>query len=146
MQVGERVRHKSGLTGRIVSITEWVYVWIDGTRTVVPYRASSLEVIKGDQIVKPEDIQVELEHPRSEDRPEGVRIDLSDVRASDGIRVSYDFERDGWSIQQPKTTHPWINGNTYGLHEEWIETAFVQSWPFGDEIVFIEKGGTRRTE
>lgn len=46
MEVGDRVRHKSGLTGRIVSITEWVYVLIDGTRTAVPYYATSLEVIK----------------------------------------------------------------------------------------------------
>ena len=44
---GKRVRHKSGLTGRIVSITEWVYVLIDESRTVVPYYAGSLEVIKG---------------------------------------------------------------------------------------------------
>jgi hypothetical protein len=129
-----------------MSITEWVYVWIDGTRTTLPYYASSLEVIKEGKRMKPEDIQVDLEYPRSDDRPEGVRIDLSDVRASDGIRVSYDFVRDGWSIQQPKTTRPWIEDNTYGLHEDWIETAFVQSWPFGDGTVFIEKDGTSRTE
>jgi preprotein translocase subunit YajC len=49
MQVGDRVRHKSGLTGRIMSITEWVYVWLDGTRTTLPYYASSLEVIEGDR-------------------------------------------------------------------------------------------------
>jgi preprotein translocase subunit YajC len=45
-KVGDRVRHKSGLTGRIVSITEWVYVLIDESRTVVPYYAGSLEVIE----------------------------------------------------------------------------------------------------
>jgi preprotein translocase subunit YajC len=46
MNVGDRVQHKSGLTGRIVSITEWVYVLIDESMTVVPYYAVSLEVIE----------------------------------------------------------------------------------------------------
>lgn len=40
------MRHKSGVTGRIVRITEWVYVCIDGTAMAVPFYASSLEVIE----------------------------------------------------------------------------------------------------
>lgn len=45
LTVGKRVQHKSGLTGRIIRISEWVYVWIDGTGTTIPYYESSLTVI-----------------------------------------------------------------------------------------------------
>ncbi len=45
MIVGDRVRHISGVTGRVVEISTWVYVLRDGTKTTVPYYATSLEVI-----------------------------------------------------------------------------------------------------
>jgi hypothetical protein len=41
---------------------------------------------------------------------------MYDVRASDGFRFTYDFERDGWSITQSDE------------EGEWEETHFVQSW------------------
>lgn len=46
LNIGDRVQHKSGVTGRIVRITEWVYVCIDGTAMAVPFYASSLTVIE----------------------------------------------------------------------------------------------------
>ena len=49
-----------------------------------------------------------------------IEIDQESVRASDGIRVHYDYDRDGWVICQPKWDD---DGNT-----DWQETAFVQSW------------------
>lgn len=46
MDIGDRVQHKSGVTGKVVRINEWVYVCIDGTAMAVPFYASSLEVIE----------------------------------------------------------------------------------------------------
>ncbi len=72
-------------------------------------------------------LTVELFYPRQDDEPNGIEIDLVDVRASDGIRVRYDFDRDGWVIEQP-TRFEWK------LYEQvdfgWKESAFVPSWKY----------------
>lgn len=72
-----------------------------------------------------EPICVELWYPRSDDRPDEINIDLVDVRASDGIKVSYDFDRDGWVVKQEKYKQE--NGHSQNTGE-WLEVAFVQSW------------------
>lgn len=59
-----------------------------------------------------------------------VNVGLVDVRASDGIRICYDFERDGWSIQQP-TVHSW-DANDKVMDRGWREVAFAQSWQLDD--------------
>lgn len=46
-----------------------------------------------------------------------IDIGLEHVRASDGIRIKYDFERDGWVILQSSE-----------LPDDWQEVAFVRSW------------------
>ena len=60
-----------------------------------------------------------------------VRVDLTDVRASDGIRISYDYDRDGWVIEQP-TINEWT-ANDKVMDEGWTEVAFVESWQLEDE-------------
>lgn len=50
------------------------------------------------------------------------RIGLMDVRATDDLIVSFDFERDGWKIEQ-ETGEDDVNGET-----EKVEVAFVKSW------------------
>lgn len=45
-------------------------------------------------------VEIELWYPRIEDNIKSIQISLGDVRAADNIRIQYDFERDGWSIQQ----------------------------------------------
>ena len=55
-------------------------------------------------------------------------IGLMDVRAADNIRVGYDYERDGWVIEQmPCVEH---DGFTVieTVDEPWQEVAFVGSW------------------
>lgn len=76
---------------------------------------------------------IELKYPRLEGNVTHLAIDLMDVRASDGIRISYDFDRDGWVIEQPKFTmvDKGVDKNGTKLAEEivdWKESAFVQSW------------------
>lgn len=78
-------------------------------------------------------IHVDLEYPRIETHPNAIEIDLMDVRASDGIRVEYDFSRDGWVIKQPKWTEIEVSPRTFVTHEDWIEVAFIQSWQLNPE-------------
>ena len=71
-------------------------------------------------------VGIDLCYSRIEDgRPNAVEVGLMDVRAADSIRVSYDFERDGWLIQQA-TRFSWETGES--PDPGWVEVAFVQAW------------------
>ncbi len=70
--------------------------------------------------------QVELEYPRIVGRPKYLQISLTDVRAADDIRVFYDFERDGWVIEQA-SIFEWLLGDTM-CDPDWAEVAFIQAW------------------
>lgn len=54
-----------------------------------------------------------------------AEIGLCDVRAADSIRVLYDFERDGWVIQQA-SRFSWDADEE--IDEDYQEVAFVQAW------------------
>lgn len=73
-------------------------------------------------------LHADLWYPRCEGpRIREVQVGLMDVRAADDIRISYDFERDGWVIKQAVTYEaPW-DGPEDG-EEEWREVAFVKAW------------------
>jgi len=66
---------------------------------------------------------VSLEHPRHSDQKH-ITIRLIDVRAADDIRISYDFDRDGWIIEQPVD-------NPEQEEVTWKESAFVPAWQYG---------------
>jgi hypothetical protein len=57
-------------------------------------------------------------------------IDLIHTRASDGIRIRYDSERDGWVIEQPSVLS-W-DANDKECDPKWKEAAFILSWQFCD--------------
>jgi hypothetical protein len=57
-----------------------------------------------------------------------IRINQEAVRASDGIRVHYDYERDGFVVEQPKPRLVAIGKNSYDQIEDWSEVGFFQSW------------------
>lgn len=66
---------------------------------------------------------IDLIYPRSNPvTMRSVEIGLEDVRAADSIRVSYDFDRDGWVIQQNATLE---SGE---MLDDWQEVAFVKAW------------------
>jgi hypothetical protein len=70
---------------------------------------------------------VELSYPRLDtSHIKGIDIELTDVRAADGIRVSYDFERDGWVIKQASVFDWPIDEGVFD--QDWQEVAFVQAW------------------
>lgn len=70
---------------------------------------------------------ITLEYPRTPGaKYSAIIINLCDVRAADGIRVSYDFDRDGWKVEQASTF-------TFDCDDpiqdpDWQEVAFVQAW------------------
>ncbi len=74
-------------------------------------------------------LHVELFYPEGT-HAQHVDIGLMHVRASDGIRVTYDFERDGWIIEQP-TRLCWANDEAPDMG--WKEVAFIKSWQLGAE-------------
>ncbi|MBN6822836.1 hypothetical protein JRF84_25050 [Methylobacterium organophilum] len=55
-----------------------------------------------------------------------IVVDQESVRASDGIRISYDYERDGYVIQQA-SRFGWPADDTT-CDPDWQEVAFIQAW------------------
>lgn len=69
---------------------------------------------------------VSLWYPRVAGGAQAIEIDLMDVRAADSLRVSYDFERDGWVIKQA-SRFEW-HGDDEECDSDWQEVAFIQAW------------------
>lgn len=53
-----------------------------------------------------------------------INVGLVDVRASDGIRIYYDFDRDGYVVEQQE----YIDKDGYMEEGDWKETGFFPSW------------------
>jgi hypothetical protein len=53
-------------------------------------------------------------------------VGLIDVRAADQIRISYDFERDGWKIEQASKFSWEVDDKV--CDPDWQEVAFVEAW------------------
>jgi len=67
----------------------------------------------------------DIEYPRS-GAIQTVEIGLMDVRAADAIRITYDFERDGWSILQA-SRFEWSATDPV-MDSDWQEVAFIKAW------------------
>lgn len=65
-------------------------------------------------------------YPRSSD-VDTAQIGLVCVRASDDIRVTFDFDRDGWSIQQEVSVDEPCGTCSYATGE-WVEVYFAPAW------------------
>lgn len=69
----------------------------------------------------------EFWYPRLEAQPiKYLEVGLMDVRASDNIRISYDYDRDGWKIEQA-SIFSW-DGDDEICDPDWQEVSFVQAW------------------
>lgn len=71
-------------------------------------------------------VSVDLLYPRSDGHPSIVEVGMEDVRSADNVRVTYDFERDGWIILQA-SRFSWDTDDEE-RDEGWQEVAFVQAW------------------
>ena len=69
---------------------------------------------------------VDFWYPRLDGRPKHLQIGLMDVRSTDGIRISYDFNRDGWVIEQSDPI--WEDRGDHMAHvDRWREVYFAPS-------------------
>lgn len=71
------------------------------------------------------DLHYELHYPGVSGNPEAIQIGMMHVRASDDLRISYDFDRDGWKIEQAGV-FSWPEGEE--PDSDWQEVAFVRAW------------------
>ena len=76
-------------------------------------------------------IALDLMYPPYEtEEPSGylryVQVGMCHVRAADDIRISYDFERNGWKIEQA-STFQW-DADDLVCDPDWQEVVFVQAW------------------
>lgn len=82
--------------------------------------------------------RIDLWYPRN-NPVKYIHVGLMDVRAADGVRISYDFERDGWVIEQAQV-FSWDGGDPE-CDPKWKEVAFIQAWasevlqPWDDDYV-----------
>jgi hypothetical protein len=77
----------------------------------------------GKAVDKGEAVSIDLWYPRQpENKVKYIEIGLIDVRATDGIRISFDFDRNGWMIEQP-TKSTWDADDTI-CDQCWVEVAF----------------------
>jgi hypothetical protein len=72
---------------------------------------------------------VEHWYPRTGDNPKFIEIELMDVRAADNLRVSYDYKRDGWVIEQQQSKISGICSDK----GEWKEMYFAEAWALEEE-------------
>jgi hypothetical protein len=75
-------------------------------------------------------LNVELAYPRRDIGPrkfDTVEVGLNDTRAADGLRIKFDFDRNGWAIEQQL----WWKMPDRQMCDEvdhWYEVAFVPAW------------------
>ena len=70
-----------------------------------------------------------------------VQLELMHTRAADELRVSYDFKRDGWVVQQPvwkiNESEPPTCGKYQTYIDSWKEVGFFEAWAFEPEDVEV---------
>lgn len=90
-----------------------------------------MEQIKNDmRIYRGDELWIPLSYPQIRTIKKFV-IELSDTRAADPIRISYDFERDGWVVEQA-SVFEWDGDDTV-CDPGWREVAFVKAWQFEEK-------------
>lgn len=87
---------------------------------------SNKEMILKDAEQIQDELHIELWYPGVEDNINKIVLGLMHVRASDSIRISYDFARNGWKIEQASIFEWSVDDEI--CDPDWQEVAFVQSW------------------
>lgn len=79
-----------------------------------------------------EEVHVDLLYPKHPGTPKFVVVNQSSVRASDGVRLSYDYDEDGFRVEQPTASAVFLPqaGDSGEVHEPdtWTQVFFAQSW------------------
>ncbi len=86
-----------------------------------------------------DELHVELTYPpwadidNKHDQCRYICVNQEAVRASDGIRLHYNYKRDGFVVEQPKPWMEFVDG-VYESRTTWKEVGFFQSWEYKVEI------------
>jgi hypothetical protein len=88
--------------------------------------ADCVKQILEDASLQCDGLHLDLWYPRLDDRVKYLVVGLMDVRAADEIRISYDFDRDGWKIEQA-STFEW-GADDPVCDPDWKEVAFIKAW------------------
>lgn len=78
-----------------------------------------------DVVVRGDTACLDIWYPEQRD-VKFVEIGLMAVRATDSIRISYDFDRDGWKIEQA-SKFSWSCDDDL-CDRDWQEVSFIQAW------------------
>ena len=70
--------------------------------------------------------EVNLWYPSGEENISTIEVGLMHVRAADSIRISYDFDRNGYVIKQA-SVFEW-EGDDDACDSDWQEVAFIKAW------------------
>ena len=73
------------------------------------------------------ELHLDIYYPLSDNAIKYFVIGLMDVRAADTIRISYDFDRDGYKIEQA-STFSWDDHSDTVMDSDWQEVAFIKAW------------------
>jgi len=85
-----------------------------------------------------DEVHVDLTYPprSDEENTSGqcryVVVDQESARASDGIRIHYDYRRDGYVVEQPRDRYVKLSDKSYDTVTDWIEVGFFGSWALND--------------
>lgn len=79
-------------------------------------------------------MNINFSYPRFEPNINEIEVGLSDVRASDGIKITYDFDRDGYVIMQPYFEEVQRDGYTEEV-THWQEVGFFGSWALEEKNI-----------
>ncbi len=75
---------------------------------------------------QPNRLRAVLSYSRTPGNPAQVEVELEDIRAADSLLIYYDFDRDGWSINQA-SRFEWPAEDAE-CDPDWQEVAFIQAW------------------
>lgn len=70
-------------------------------------------------------LTVDLWYPRTEGNCSEIEVGLVDVRAADSLLITYDFDRNGYSIKQA-SRFVWEEDEE--IEHDWQEVAFIKAW------------------
>lgn len=71
--------------------------------------------------------QATIWYPRNKDVAfTHVQVSLMEVRAADDLRISYDFDRDGWKLEQAQFFSWEVDDEV--RDEGWVEVGFIKAW------------------
>ena len=87
-------------------------------------QTNAFEILKDARVFRGDELYLALTYP--ENGINFIKVGLSHVRATDDIRISFDFTRDGWIIEQA-SIFLW-DGDDEVCDPDWQEVAFVQAW------------------